>query len=70
MQASEKTLLAWKDLKEQDDVKSLAAILGLSAVRASQILNSGKGSVTQIACIQKFYKERKKAVAKIEDDNN
>jgi len=70
MQASGKTISNWKDLKEHNDVKEISKILGLSQVRTSQIINSGKGSVTQIACIQRFYKEKKKIVAQIEEDNN
>lgn len=68
MQASEEIMNNWKSLKEQDDVKDLGKILGVSVVRASQILNTGKGSVTQISCIQKFYKQRKKEVSKINDE--
>lgn len=70
MQVTNETMSIWTDLKETGDVIALSKILKVSTVRASQILNSGKGSVTQIACIQKFYKERKKVVAKIEEDKN
>ena len=70
MQATKEVLTFWKSLKEHEDVKELAKILDLSTVRTSQILNTGNGSVTQISCIQKFYKTRKKEVAKINDDNN
>ncbi len=70
MQASVKTMSVWKELKESKDVIEIASLLAVSTVRASQILNTGKGSVTQISCIQKFYSNRKKDIATIENDNN
>jgi hypothetical protein len=70
MQVDQKILESWLELKESGDVKAIAKLLSVTTVRASQIINSGNGSLTQISCVQKFYKNRKKEVSKINDDNN
>lgn len=68
MQASEKLIQGWSELWERGDTKAISEIIGIAQQNVSVILKTGKGSITQIACIQKFYKNRKKAISQIEND--
>ncbi len=70
MQVSEENIKAWAELKERHDVRDISKILGISVQNTNIILKTGKGSITQISCIQKFYKNRKKKIAKIDNDLN
>ena len=62
MKVSDEILNEWKELKEYGDVKALSKILQIAHSNVSVMLGSGKGSVMQIACIKKFYANRKKKV--------
>lgn len=70
MKVSTEIQQQWKDLQERGDLDKISKIIGVSRENVSLILSTGKGSITQISCIQKFYKNRKKEIAKIENDLN
>lgn len=70
MQANDKMIEMWASLKERNDVKLIAKTIGITPQNVSKMIITGKGSITQIACIHKFYKAKKKELANVLNDNN
>ena len=62
MQVLEEIKNEWKLLKERNDTTFLANKLGMAPQNVSTIFRTGKGSISKIAFIKKFYDERKKKV--------
>ncbi len=65
MQASDEMIKEWDSLKERGDTTKIASELGLKRSNTSVIINTGKGTVAQIAFIAKFYNARKVKVKSI-----
>jgi hypothetical protein len=65
-----KTLKMWKSLKEEGDIAELAALTGKAESTVHQILREGVAKVADAEKIAAFYKNRKRRIAKIEEDNN
>ncbi len=72
MQAPSDTVNEWNTLKQWKDITQIAKALKLKRSNTSVIVNTGKGTVDQIAYIVKFYNKRKKAINAVlsETDQN
>ena len=73
MQVLDETIKEWASLKERNDTTFIASKLKMAPQNVSTIFRTGKGSIAQIAFIQKFYAERKKKVKQLKsllEDHN
>jgi predicted DNA-binding protein YlxM (UPF0122 family) len=56
----------WKELKMKHDINILAEQLGLSRTAISDAINKGKGSLSLLRAVDKYFGERKSLKASLE----
>lgn len=70
MQANKEAQELWLELKEYGDMPELSKLLNVSTRRVTQIVESGTGSVCQIATIHKFYLKKKEMLNVLKSTEN
>jgi hypothetical protein len=70
MKIPNKTLQKWKNLKEEGDIALLAGLTGKAESTIHQILRTGVAKIEDAEKIKGFYMNRKRRVAKIEQDQD
>jgi len=54
----------WKELKQQNDIKTIAETSGFHRNTISEAINNGVCTMEVFAVIQSFYAKREKKIAK------
>jgi len=70
MQANEQQIKLWNELRERKDAKAISKIIGLAPQNVSKMIKTGIGTISELASINKFYKEKKKIKESLEQDDD
>lgn len=71
MQVSEETRQKWQKMRESGDLRKIEKLSNRSYKSVFNALKDGKGSISLISTIDKFYQKRERELKRInESDNN
>ena len=71
MQVNRSVSNHWKSLMQRNDVNTLAELLKMSVATVSRIIHGKQNtSIETVEIINNYFKNRKKQIAKIENDLN